>query len=202
MNVVATGREPASSALRGIVAGIWRFTLVSLAGFAPWIVSDGLLRRHLDEALLYALCLLDFLAAALVLLPGLLVGDARIRRTAQWFLPAFTAYAVVWCACWFTFGGRIGEWTGALAGGTAFTLLAVWALGRPRSLTLTVLVVVAFQVLGYFGGGALMTMVSGGGHPGMSGMAAWGLGYGIGFGAGIGWLTHTCRHTDTPDCER
>jgi hypothetical protein len=39
-----------------------------------------------------------------------------------------------------------------------------------------------------------MTMVSDGGHPGMIGMAAWGLVYGIGFGAGMGWLIHTSRH--------
>lgn len=180
------------AAVPSIIAGIWRFTLVSLIGFAPWIISDGWLGRHLSEPLLYALCLLAFLIAALVLLPGLLEGDRRVRRTAQWFLPAFTAYAVVWCACWFTFGGRAGEWAGAVAGGAAFTLLATWALGRPRSLLLTLLVVITCQVLGYFGGGALMAAVSDGGHPGMLGMSAWGLGYGIGFGAGVGWLVHAC----------
>lgn len=182
------------TALPSMIAGIWRFTLVSLIGFAPWIVSDGWLGQHLSEPLLYALCLFAFLVAALVLLPGLLIGERRVRRTARWFLPAFTAYAVLWCACWFAVGGRAGEWSGALLGGTAFTLLATWALGFPRSLLLTLLVVIACQLLGYFGGGALMAAVSGGGHPGMSGMAAWGLGYGIGFGAGLGWLVHACHH--------
>lgn len=185
---------------RSIFSGVWRFTLVSLAGFAPWVVSDGLFRRHLSEPLLYALCLLAFLIAALVLLPGLLVGDQRVRRTARWFLPAFTAYAVVWCTCWFALGGRAGEWAGALSGGAAFTLLAIRALGRPHALMLTLLVVITCQVVGYFGGGALMAAVSGGGHPGMIGMAAWGLGYGIGFGAGLGWLIHACEnHASDPD---
>lgn len=187
MNVVT-----ATTALPTVFAGSWRFTLVSIAGFAPWIVSDGLLGRHIGEPLLYALCLVSFVISALVLLPGLLDGPARRRRTAAFFIPAFTAYAVVWCACWFTLGGRPGEISGIFAGGTVFAVITVLVLGWPRPPWLPLGAFVVSQAAGYFGGGALMAIVSGGGHPGVPGMVAWGLGYGIGFGAGLGWLVHAC----------
>lgn len=182
------------AALPSILAGIWRFTLVSVAGFAPWIVAGGWFYRTVGEAGLYAACLLAILLAALLLLPGLLSGPQRVRRCAAFFFPAFTAYAVVWCGCWFALGGRTGEWAGALAGGAAFTCISAWILGRPPSLLLALVVVITTQVLGYFGGDAAMKAIAAGGRPGMSGMLAWGVCYGIGFGAGLGWLIHACDH--------
>lgn len=186
---------PAStaSALPAVLDGIWRFTLVSLAGFAPWIFCGSWFYRTLGEVGLYAACLLAFLLTSLVLLPGLLSGPRRRQRCATFFLPAFSAYAVVWCTCWFALGGRSGEWTGALAGGAAFTLITAWLLGRPRSLLLALIVVVATQVLGYFAGDAAMKALAASGRPGMSGMLAWGICYGVGFGAGLGWLVQACE---------
>jgi hypothetical protein len=182
------------SVTRAIIAGAWRFTLVSIAGFAPWAVVDGWLHHHISEVLLYAICLVAFLAAALVLLPGLLSGPHRVRRVALFFIPAFTLYAVLWCACWFALGGRTGEWSGILLGGGAFAAVTALVLGRPRSAVLTMLVFIMAQVIGYFAGGQTMTLIAGGHHPGASGMLAWGICYGLGFGIGLGHLVHACRH--------
>lgn len=191
------------SATRSILAGIWRFTLVSIAGFAPWIVSGGWFYRTVGEVGLYVACLVTFLVAALLLLPGLLSGPHRVRRCAAFFIPAFTAYAVLWCACWFALGGRAGEWLGALAGGAAFTLIAIGVLGRPRSVLLALVVVISAQVLGYFGGDTAMRFIADGGRPGAIGMSAWGVCYGVGFGAGLGWLIHACqRNIATVDDQR
>ncbi|HEX3133766.1 MAG TPA: hypothetical protein VHX44_09325, partial [Planctomycetota bacterium] len=175
---------------RLLVAGTWRFILVSIAGFAPWVLGGGWFHRTVGEVGLYATCLVRFLLVALILLPGLLTGEARLRRTAAWFLPAFIAYAVLWCACWFLFHGRIGEIVGALTGGSAFALLTAWALGRPRSLLLSVLVFLAAHLAGYFIGGWAMHEGLAAGLQNTLGMLTWGLWYGIGFGAGIGWLVH------------
>lgn len=179
-----------SSAAGSIVAGSWRFTLVSVAGFSPWVVAGGWFYRAAGEAGLYVACLLAFLVAALVLLPGLLDGDDRLRRTARWFLPAFTAYAVVWCACWFALGGRTGEWLGALAGGACFVALTAWLLDRPRSLLVAMLVFIIAHAAGYFTGDQAYRVITASAQPKVFGMLAWGLCYGIGFGAGIGWLVY------------
>jgi hypothetical protein len=177
---------------RQIVAGTWRFTLVSIFGFAPWVVVDGWFHRHINEVLLYSLCLLAFLVAALVLLPGLLRGAHPRRRVALFFIPAFTVYALVWCTCWFALGGRTGEWTGIVLGGSAFALVTALVLGWPRRAVISLLLFISAQALGYFAGGQAMTLIAEGRHPGMAGMLAWGVGYGVGFGAGLGWLVHAC----------
>jgi hypothetical protein len=179
-----------SNAAGDVLAGSWRFKLVSIAGFSPWVVAGGWFHRTVGEAGLYAACLLAFLAAALVLLPGLLVGDARLRRTARWFLPSFTTYAVVWCACWFGLGGRTGEWLGALAGGACFVALSAWLLGRPRSPLVATVVFLSVHTAGYFAGDQAYRLIAASTHPKLFGMLAWGVCYGIGFGAGIGWLIH------------
>ncbi len=178
---------------RLIVEGMWRFTLVSVAGFAPWVISDGWFGRHVSEQLLYVMCLLAFVVAALVLLPGMLSAPGQIRRTTIYFIPSFTAYALLWCACWFVLHGRLGEWCGVLSGGVAFTLFAGRLLA-PRWPALTVVVVVVLcQALGYFAGGGAMAATAGGQHPGAFGMLLWALCYGIGFGAGLGWLVASAR---------
>lgn len=181
-----------SDAGRTMLSATWRFTLVSIAGFAPWVLAGRWFYRTVGEGGLYAACLLAFLGAAVLLLPALLTGERRVRRTALWFLPAFTAYAVVWCACWFGFGGRTGEWTGALIGGAVFVALSVWTLGRPRTLFITTLVFLAAHTAGYFAGD-LAYRVLGSSASKTIGMLAWGVCYGIGFGAGIGWLVHACQ---------
>lgn len=180
-----------------VLSGMWRFTLVGVAGFAPWILAGGWFHRTLGEAGLYAACLAAFLLAALALLPGLLVGEARLRRTARWFVPAFTAYAVLWCACWFTLGGRAGEWAGAVGGVVAFVVLSAWTLGRPRAPLLTALVVIVAHAAGYFGGDHAYHALAAAQAKTLA-MLAWGVCYGLGFGAGIGWLVHASRRDAHP----
>ena len=175
-----------SDAPATVFAGIWRFTLVSVAGFAPWVLAGPWFYRTVGEAGLYLACLVAFLLSALLLLPGLLAGERRLRRTAMWFLPAFTAYAVLWCACWFALGGRAGEWAGAVTGVAAFVALSAWTLGRPRAPLITAAVVIAAHAAGYFAGDQAYRGFSG--QSKTLGMLAWGVCYGVGFGAGLGWL--------------
>jgi hypothetical protein len=173
-----------------IIAGMWRFTVVSIAGFAPWIIVDGWFHRHISEVLLYSSCLVAFLAAALVVLPGMVSGPKRLRGVALFFIPAFTLYAVLWCACWFTLGGRLGEWLGLALGGGAFAVITALVLGWPRSAVLSVLAFIIAQALGYVGGGQVMRLLADGHHPGVVGMLGWGVVYGVGFGAGLGYLLY------------
>lgn len=180
-----------------IIAGAWRFTVVSVAGFAPWFLAGRWFHRYVGEAGLYAACLLAFLVTAVVMLPGLLSGERCVRRTTAYFLPAFTAYALLWCACWFLLGGRAGEVSGALLGGTAFTLITSAVLGRPRSLVLATILVVTLQTLGYFAGGMAMHELLAAEYPIWTGMMSWGVLYGLGFGAGLGWLTYACTDRRT-----
>ena len=186
-----------TQAWRMIVAGAWRFTLVSLAGFAPWAFAGRWFHQQVGEVGLYAGCLIAFLLAAFFLLPGLLYGPRRMVRCLAFFFPAFIAYALLWCACWFTLGGRMGEWTGALIGGSAFALITAWILGRPRSLLLAVVVFVLAHTAGYFAGDHAMHLLAANDVPRPLAMLAWGVCYGFGFGAGLGWLIHACASSRT-----
>ncbi len=173
--------------------GAWRFLVVSLAGFSPWAFAGGWLHGHVGEAGLYAVCTLGFLLAATLLLPALL-QPRSVWRLQAFFVPAFLAYAVIWCACWFSAGSPWGEWLGVLAGGGAFVLITAWRLGRPRALVVALLVFIAAHAGGYFAGGAAMHVLADGHHPGVIGMLAWGACHGLGFGLGLGHLLHACQN--------
>jgi hypothetical protein len=180
-------------AVATVLAGAWRFTLVAIAGFAPWVVAGGWCHRTVGEIGLYLVCLAMFLLAALALLPGLLPDERRLQRTAVWFVPAFTAYAVLWCLCWFTFGGRAGEWAGAVAGGAVFVALSAWTLGPPRAPFITAAVFIVAHAIGYFTGDWAHRALAAADHSTVPGMFAWAVCYGLGSGAGMGWLVHACH---------
>jgi hypothetical protein len=181
-----------------LIAGTWRFTVVALLGFAPWALGGRWFNRTLGEIGLYGVCLGAFLLGALCLLPPLLPGNQRLRRTALGIIPAYTLYAVVWCSCWFALGGKLGEWIGAILGGTIFVVICAWRFGRPSQLLFTCLLFVVTHALGYFAGEFAMAWCQTQAWPKSFGMWAWGLCYGVGFGAGLGYVVAVCQRTKTP----
>lgn len=191
--------------LRHVISGTWRFTLVSLGGFSLWALGGRWFYRNLGEAGLYAVTTVVFLGLALLLLPALVEGPRRRSKLARSFVPAFLAYALVWCLMWFVAGGRVGEWLGALLGCSAFVFFLGQGL-KAGSLHLTPTgVFFALHTAGYFAGGWLMAWIlelreaappTDTGTQFLSPLAklAWGLAYGAGFGSGLGYLFHVFRN--------
>jgi hypothetical protein len=170
-----------------MLAGAWRFALVSVAAFSVWAFAGGWLTHNVGEGGLYAACALAFVALAGVLLAPLVQGPRRMLRCHLVFVPAFVAHAVAWSACWFLWPSWVGEWSGAALGSALFVTVAAWRFSVWRGAPLAIAVFFAAHALGYFAGGQAMHALA---HDGQvrAGMLAWGACYGLGFGAGIGWV--------------
>ena len=69
------------SALRGMMG----FTLVSLGGFAPWMLAGSWFYRHTGELGLYAACAIMFIGLSGVLLHRLIIGLGSLVRFYQLF---------------------------------------------------------------------------------------------------------------------
>ena len=102
---------------------LWRgtigFTLVSLAGFAPWVLAGRWFYRNVGEAGLYAVCALVFIGSSGVLLHRLIIGPGSLVRFYKIFSLSFLAYAVAWTIGWMLLGGLVGSAVGLLAGAAA-----------------------------------------------------------------------------------
>jgi hypothetical protein len=184
--------------LRGSVG----FAGVSLAGFSVWAFAGKWFYANLGEVGLYAVCLLVFLGSSGLLLHPLVRGPGALIRFYRIFVPAFIAYAVIWCATWFPFRFGIGEWLGSLAGSIAFVAATGLGLGNLRGFMRTSILLFGLHSAGYFLGGQLMHWVAGPTGAAMLtgiskaqlaiiGELSWGLVYGLGFGAGIGHVFFT-----------
>jgi hypothetical protein len=158
------------------------FALVSLAAFSVWVFGDKWFHRHGGVVAMYAGCLLVFLMLSGLLLRSLL-ADGGLARFYLVFVPAFLAYALLWCAGWFLLGPGRGEWLGALAGTTGFAVVLSGFLGNARWLPVVVVVLFLGHSAGYVSGGGICYSSL---HS-LGGKLAWGLLYGLGFGAGIGF---------------
>ena len=189
-----------------IARGSIGFGIVGLAAFSIWAFAGKWFQTRVGEAGLYAACALVFIGLSGLLLHPLLRGPGALRRFHLAFIPAFLAYAIVWCAAWFLLRFGKGEWLGSLLGATAFVAVVSWRLRNFRGFLLTTLIVFGLNALGYFlGGQALHWLLSPAGSdilggfskPGLMVVAklAWGLLYGLGFGAGIGYAFHAVQKT-------
>lgn len=198
------GTPRVRGAARSVIEGAIRFTLVSLGGFAVWAFAGGWFYRNTGEAGLYAASTVVFIGLAGWLLHPLVAGPRPVARLLGVFVPAFLAYAVVWCVFWFMLRFGAGEWLGSLAGSVAFVGIAGWRFGNLRPVVKASLVFFAAHSAGYFAGGELMEVMSGadarewlGGvsreAQGALAKLSWGLLYGIGFGAGLGYAFHVLQ---------
>jgi hypothetical protein len=194
----SSASTPSFSALSSVLRGSLGFAVVSLAGFSVWAFAGRWFYKNTGEVGLYLACAVVFLGLSGLLLHPLLRGPGSLIRFYKVFLPAFMAYAVVWCAAWFVGKAGVGEWIGSLAGSLVFTALIGRSLGNLRSWCWAATVMFISHSAGYFLGGKLMYwMIGSGGTDLFAGMAksqislmaklGWGLLYGLGFGAGLGY---------------
>lgn len=190
-----------SSLLRGIVG----FTLVSIAGFAPWALFGRWFYRHIGEAGLYVVCAVVFIVLSGLILHKLIIGPGSLSRFYKLFGIGFTVYSVAWIFGWMLIGGHTGSLIGLLAG----TTLMGWTLTRAfdaRGMLLPVIAALfTLNTAGYFIGGwveggliAMKGFSLFGWSPTRSiqttiAMLLWGLFYGIGFGAGLGIAFNLCQ---------
>ena len=177
-----------------ILGGALGFAAVSLLAFSVWAFGGKWIR---GELALYSAVAGVFVAVSGLFLGPLAGGLVRFYRS---FVPAFLAYAVVWCAAWWGLGGRLGEWVGAVVGGVAFTVVCLMILGNPRVWFTAAVAFIALHAAGYFAGDWAYFYAKANPvalaeplnltKPQVFAAArlAWGLLYGLGFGAGLGYV--------------
>lgn len=168
-----------------VLRGALGFAAVSVAAFAVWAFGERWFRPWGGDRAMFPAIAVVFLGLTGLLLHPLAGGVARFYRA---FVPAFGAYAAVWCAAWWVIRKRPGEWTGSLAGCLVFALVAGAMLGNARPWLRAAAVLFAGHSAGYFLGGELFYSMKS-----TLGMLAWGLLYGLGFGAGIGYAFASFR---------
>jgi hypothetical protein len=184
--------------LRGSIG----FALVSLAGFAVWAFCGKWLYANLGEAGLYFACLIVFLGASGLFLHSLVRGPRSLPRFYAIFIPSFVAYAIIWCAVWFTLRFGLGEWMASLAASVCFVAVAGRGLRNYNGFIKASVVLFGFHSVGYFLGGKLMYWMAGPAgkailagfskaHISVLAKLGWGLLYGLSFGAGIGHVFYT-----------
>lgn len=199
--IQASGRPAVIPSLsRSLLRGVLGFTLVSLLGFAPWVLAGGWFYRNVGEAGLYAVCALVFIAASGVLMHRLIIGPGSLARFYLVFTPAFVVYSVAWTLGWMVLKGHLGSVVGLLAGTALMGAMMVWTFAAWRELLKVIAALFFLNALGYFVGGIFDGWI--GAMEGLpvtsstrSALAhtSWAVAYGMGFGAGIGWAFFLCQ---------
>jgi len=189
------------SAIRGMIG----FTLVSLGGFAPWVLAGPWFYRHVGELGLYLACAVVFIGLSGVLLHRLIIGPGSLSRFYQIFSLAFVGYAIAWTVGWMVFRGVTGSVVGALAGIAVMGGILAIGFSTPKTFLKIFAVLLLTNVAGYFIGEWAYNLVKALKEGNASGLVLspatrsvlsktlWGLCYGLGFGAGIGIAFHACQ---------
>lgn len=188
---------------------LWRgavgFTVVSLGGFAPWVVAGRGVYQAVGELGLYAACAVVFVSLSGLLLHRLVIGPGALPRFYAVFSGGFAAYAVGWTVGWMALRGPIGGLVGLLAGAVAMGIILTRAFSARGVLWKIVGVLFLGNALGYFGGGWAYEGLAGLDRLNVLGFALdrsaqaalakvlWGLLYGLGFGVAIGFAFHACQ---------
>jgi len=189
------------SVLRGMIG----FTLVSLGGFAPWVLAGRWFYRNVGEVGLYATCAIAFIGLSGLLLHRLIIGPGSLVRFYKIFSLAFVAYAVAWTIGWMTLHGMTGGIVGSLAGMAVMGGILAHGFGAREAALRIIGVLFVANATGYFAGewahnavlalreGNALGIVLERSTRATLSKAAWGLFYGIGFGAGIGFAFYVCQ---------
>lgn len=183
--------------VRSILLGSLGFAFVSLVAFSLWAFGGRWFHAHGGDAAMYPAIAIVFLGLTGLVLHRLVRGGRPLARFYGAFVPAFVAYAGVWCLAWFVIKHAPGEWIGSLAGSIVFAAVVMKRMGAKSGFVSAALIVFVAHSLGYFTGGKVMYGILGGCcaelFKGLSreqikiaAMLGWGLCYGLGFGAGIG----------------
>jgi hypothetical protein len=179
---------PIPSFMRSLGRGTVGFTLLSVAGFAPWVLAGRWFARKFGEVGLYAGCALVFIGLSGPLLHRLILGAGSLARFYKVFTLAFMTYAVAWIVGWMSLRGHLGSIVGLLAGTAAMGSILALAFDAGTAWLKIVVVLFLGNAAGYFLGGWLEARV-----PGAAGKLLWGVCYGAGFGAGLGYAFHSCQ---------
>ena len=183
--------------IRAVLTGSLGFAAVSVGAFSLWAFGGRWFHSHGGDAAMYSAIAAAFLVLSGAILHTLIRGERPLARFYGAFVPAFLAYAVLWCVAWFVIKGPTGEWLGSLFGSFAFAAVVTKRLGGKSHICVTGLFVFIAHSVGYFMGGKLMYGILGGAFAdclqgwskdqiGIVAKLGWGLLYGLGFGAGIG----------------
>ena len=200
------GAPPTVPSLSASVGrGVVGFTIVSVAGFAPWALGGRWLHRAAGEAGMYAACAIVFIGLSGLLLHRLIIGPGSLGRFYKVFSIAFAAYAAAWMGGWMSLHGHAGSLVGLLAGTAIMGWLLAKAFDATSETSRVIVVLFVFNSLGYFLGGWVEGRMSALKELSFFGMAlarsarlkiamlSWGVCYGIGFGAGLGWAFYLCQ---------
>jgi hypothetical protein len=204
--VNAVGRSAhVPSLAESVLRGMLGFTIVSVAGFAPWALGGRLLHHAVGEIGMYAACALVFVALSGLVLHRLIIGPGSLVRFYLLFTAAFLAYAACWTLAWVSLRGHLGSVIGLLFGTALMAWMLVWAFDARREFVKVAAVLLVLNAAGYFVGGwveAELVRVRTIHILGLSldrrstltlAMLAWGVCYGIGFGAGLGLAFYVCQ---------
>ncbi|MEO6784906.1 MAG: hypothetical protein ABI318_02130 [Chthoniobacteraceae bacterium] len=186
----ANGAAPLPTLGASVVRGTVGFTLLSVAGFAPWPILDLGLRRG-SEMQLYTACTAIFIGLSGPLLHRLIIGPGSLPRFYKVFTPAFIAYAAVWIAFWVWLRGSAGEIAGLLGGTAAMGAILAFAFDAQRSVMKVIAALFVLNAAGYFLGGWFEGKLAI--HHRLAAMLLWGVCYGLGFGTGLGLAFHICQ---------
>lgn len=190
-----------TSALRGTVG----FTLLSIAGFAPWAVAGRWFYRNIGESGLYAVCAVVFIVLSGPLLHRLILGPGSLPRFYKLFGITFAAYSILWIGGWMTLRGHVGSLAGLLVGTAAMGWMLVRAFDAKRATLKVIAALFLLNSIGYFAGGWIEAAVSATGQVALLGTVLardtqllvakllWGVCYGLGFGAGLGLAFYLCQ---------
>lgn len=172
------------SILRGVVG----FTIVSVAGFLPWVLGLG---KRIGSAGMYAACAAVFIGLSGPLLHRLILGPGSLSRFTGLFGLGFALYAAAWVAAYMGLRGHLGSIVGLLAGTTVLGGLFAVAFDERRAALPAIASLFVPNLAGYYVGNAVeLAIVKD--HP-TAAMVIYGVCYGIGFGAGLGLAVHFCQ---------
>ena len=175
-----------ASVLRGIIG----FTLVSVAGFAPWPILDRWF-GWMEEMGLYVTCTAVFIGLSGMLLHRLIIGSGSLPRFYKVFTFAFIAYVIAWAAFWIWLRSEAGAIAGLLGGTAAMGAILAFAFDARRAAMKIIAALFVLNAAGYLAGGWIEGKL--GIYHRLTAILLYGICYGIGFGAGLGMAFHFCQ---------
>lgn len=187
----------AESVLRGMLG----FTLVSLAGFSPWVLAGKWFYHNPGELTMYATCAVLFIGLSGLLLHSLIIGPGSLNRFYVFFCLAFSAYSIAWIAGWMLIRGHAGGLVGLLAGTAAMGAIFASAFEARESALKIIAVLFVLNALGYFIGGVIEGYLAqltefgpfSGAQLTIFMKYVWAVCYGSGLGAGLGYAFYASQ---------
>ena len=173
-----------------VVRGAFGFTVVSVAGFAPWPILDRCF-PWVGEAGLYVICTAVFIGLSGLLLHRLILGPGSLPRFYKLFTLAFMAHAICWVVFWMWLRSDRGIVGGLLGGAVAMGALLAWAFDAWRAVARIIAALFILNMLGFQAGSWIAGKIVI--EHRLMAMLTWSVCYGLGLGAGLGCAFHFCQ---------